>query len=389
MENSIIKKEKNYEYDISIIIPIYNSENFLEECINSVVNQENVSLEIILVNDGSNDNSGNIIEKYADTYNNIVSLHQPNSGVSKARNSGIDIAKGEYIGFLDSDDYMVEGQLYEALNICRENNLDLLFSTFENFFNDNYTAEKWKKKKTGKSMRNAIYEPLVTDGFTCVANLKKNGDYNVNVPTQIIKRAILKKHNIRFVTGIFYEDAPYTLDILFHSKRVMCSNNIFYMRRIRDNSVEHRASDYKKVYYLYKGLLHMIKSVEEFDGVLDSVAVGVIEDEINRRARYIVNNYYKIDEKLSFQKKLPISEKIAFNALISVYFSQVEKNKKLKNNIKVLEHDLNEQINETKERENLLKEQQQKIKKILNSKTFKVVNFIMSPFRKLKKYFTT
>ena len=139
------------------IIPIYNSENFLEECINSVINQENVILEIILVNDGSNDNSGNIIEKYADAYNNIVSLHQPNSGVSKARNRGIDITKGEYIVFWDSDDYMVEGQLYEALSICRENNLDLLFSTFEIFFNDNYTAEKWKKKKTGKSMRNAIY----------------------------------------------------------------------------------------------------------------------------------------------------------------------------------------------------------------------------------------
>ena len=119
----------------------------------------------------------------------------------------------------------------------------------------------------------------------------------------------------------------------------------------------------------------MIKSVEEFDGVLDSVAVGVIEDEINRRARYIVNNYYKIDEKLSFQEKLPISEKIAFNALTSVYFSQVLKNKKLKNNIKVLEQDLNEQ--------------QQKIKKILNSETFKVGNFIISPLRKLKKYFTT
>lgn len=136
MSNSMLKNGKNHEFDISIIIPIYNSENFLEKCIDSVLNQKNINVEIILVNDGSDDNSGNIIEKYAGTYDNIVSLHQSNSGVSKARNNGINVARGEYIGFLDSDDYMVEGQLYEALRFCRENELDLLFSSFENFFND-------------------------------------------------------------------------------------------------------------------------------------------------------------------------------------------------------------------------------------------------------------
>lgn len=230
---------------------------------------------------------------------------------------------------------------------------------------------------------------MITDGFTCAANLKENGDYNVNVPNQIIKSDILKKHNIRFIPGIFYEDAPYTLDVILHSKRVMCSNNILYMRRIRNNSVEHRAADYKKVYYLYKGLLHMIKSVEEFDGVLNSVAVGVIEDEINRRTKYILNNYSKIDDKLSFQDKLQISEKIVFNSFISVYFSQVEKSKKLKGNIKKLERDLKVQIIEREKKEKLLREEQKKVKKIVNSKTFKIGKFIMTPFIKLKKHFAS
>lgn len=97
MSNSMLKNGKNHEFDISIIIPIYNSENFLEKCIDSVLNQKNINVEIILVNDGSDDNSGNIIEKYAGTYDNIVSLHQSNSGVSKARNNGINVARGEYI----------------------------------------------------------------------------------------------------------------------------------------------------------------------------------------------------------------------------------------------------------------------------------------------------
>ena len=99
---------------ISVIIPIYNVENYLKKCIESVINQTYKNLEIILVNDGSNDNSKNIIDEYSTIDNRIKVINKENGGLSDARNAGIEIAKGDYITFLDSDDW-IELNMYEKL----------------------------------------------------------------------------------------------------------------------------------------------------------------------------------------------------------------------------------------------------------------------------------
>ena len=99
---------------VSIIVPIYNSEKYMNKCIESILNQTLTEIEIILVNDGSTDNSGKIIDNYAKKDKRIKVIHQENSGPSVARNKGINIAKGKYIGFVDSDDY-IESTMYEEL----------------------------------------------------------------------------------------------------------------------------------------------------------------------------------------------------------------------------------------------------------------------------------
>ena len=99
---------------ISVIIPVYNVENYLDECIQSVLQQTYKNLEIILVDDGSTDNSGVICDEYKDKDTRITVLHQKNGGISKARNVGIEYAHGEYIGFVDSDDF-IHPQMYELL----------------------------------------------------------------------------------------------------------------------------------------------------------------------------------------------------------------------------------------------------------------------------------
>lgn len=111
---------------ISIIVPVYNVEEYLKKCIESLVNQSIVEKEIIFVNDGSTDNSYSILEMYKKMYPEIIILNKENGGLSSARNAGIEIAKGDYIGFVDSDDYVDEKMFELMVNHSEEKNADMV-----------------------------------------------------------------------------------------------------------------------------------------------------------------------------------------------------------------------------------------------------------------------
>ncbi|WP_029233452.1 glycosyltransferase family 2 protein [Butyrivibrio sp. VCB2006] len=115
---------------ISVIIPIYNREKYIDRCISSVINQENVNFEIILVDDGSSDNSGQICDNYSLKYPNIITLHKKNGGLSDARNYGMDHAHGDYFFFLDSDDYLYENSLQYLLEACIKYDVDYCIGSF-------------------------------------------------------------------------------------------------------------------------------------------------------------------------------------------------------------------------------------------------------------------
>ena len=114
---------------ISVIVPVYNVESYVAECIESIQNQTYMNLEIILVNDGSTDNSGDICDQYATYDERIKVIHKENAGVSAARNTGIEAANGDYIAFVDSDDYIAPNMYEDMLRILKENDLDILECT--------------------------------------------------------------------------------------------------------------------------------------------------------------------------------------------------------------------------------------------------------------------
>lgn len=115
---------------ISVIVPVYKVEEYLEECIESLVNQTMKEIEIILVDDGSPDHCGAICDQYAQKYSNITVIHQKNGGLSCARNQGLSIAKGEYISFVDSDDYVKENMLETLYNACMKNHTKMAACIF-------------------------------------------------------------------------------------------------------------------------------------------------------------------------------------------------------------------------------------------------------------------
>ena len=121
---------------ISVIVPVYNVDKYIEKCVLSIINQSYKNIEIILIDDGSPDNSSKICDSLADEFNNIIVLHKENGGVSSARNSGIDLARGEYLCFIDGDDYVSENYVSDMLNVATETSADIVttnqFKIWEN-----------------------------------------------------------------------------------------------------------------------------------------------------------------------------------------------------------------------------------------------------------------
>ena len=144
---------KKDDIKVSVIIPIYNVEKYIEECLESVINQTHTNLEIILIDDGSNDNSGNIADSYALKDSRIKVVHKKNEGVSIARNTGIDIATGEYICFSDADDYLMNDYVEYLLDLITKNDADIsltkeMFTTFHPKENKKDVIEEYSAEKT-------------------------------------------------------------------------------------------------------------------------------------------------------------------------------------------------------------------------------------------------
>ena len=170
---------------VSIVVPIYNSEKYIGRCINSIINQSYRNLEIILINDGSKDNSLNICKKFAKQDKRIILLNQNNNGVSAARNAGIDIAKGEYISFIDADDSVEKNYIYELVKNSNNGQADVVICGY----NDVYSEEI---SKINTLENNIEIKGLINKDYD---NLKKYIKYPW---IKIYRLNFLKNNNIKF-----------------------------------------------------------------------------------------------------------------------------------------------------------------------------------------------
>lgn len=288
---------------ISVIIPVYNVEKYLEQCINSLLNQTLKDCEFIFVNDGSRDNSKEIIEKYKALDDRIILINQENQGVSIARNNGLNVAKGEYVGFVDADDY-IKPDMYETLyNATIEENYDVVLSNWKHEISGKFITKDYKFPKNtllDKTFINDIILPYFLE------------EENLNtVCNKLYKNSIVKENKIQFPERVALgEDGVFNMRIFCRAESLKYIDYAGYYYREVDGSATRNIlnKDYfKRALEVYKTDLkticdinidlkkeYKLKSIKLINSVMSYIYIYFTSQDLNLRYKYrYVNNMIK------------------------------------------------------------------------------------------------
>lgn len=280
---------------ISVIIPVYNVEKYLEQCINSLLNQTLKDCEFIFVNDGSKDSSKEIIEKYKALDNRIILINQENQGVSIARNNGLNVAKGEYIGFVDADDY-IEEDMYETLyNATIEDNCDVVLSNWKHEISGNFITKNYRFPKNtllDRTFINNIILPyfLEEDNLNTVCN-------------KLYKNLIIKENNIQFPERVALgEDGVFNMRVFCRAMSLKYIDYAgYYYREVEGSATRNLLNkDYfKRALEVYKTDFkticdididykteYKLKSIKLITSVISYIYVYFTSNDLSLRYKY-------------------------------------------------------------------------------------------------------
>ena len=213
--------------EISVILPVFNSEEFVRKAIESVLAQTFEDFELIIVNDGSTDSSKDIIDSFKD--DRIRLINQSNQGPGAARNNALKIAQGRYVMYLDSDDWFTSDALEVAYGEITKFDADLTFFKMINFDGERYYENDWFELKTLQSFKNRAFKPSETPGSIF--------DLSVGVCQKIYNRSFLERIDARFPEGIFFEDMPFFYYVFLKAERISIVNRHLYVRRKHTSSI--------------------------------------------------------------------------------------------------------------------------------------------------------
>lgn len=265
---------------ISIIVPVYNKEKYLSECVDSILRQNFKDFELILVDDGSKDSSWNIIKEYADKEERVVPVHQENAGVSAARNAGLDRAQGKWICFVDADDYLPKDGIQILVEHGEKSNADIV--------NANATRVEDDKQFKIFNFNNEIVKGNIYPRLVHFAPW-----------AQLFKRSIIEEHHLRYVKGLAYsEDNVFILYYSLYASSIEFVNDSVYNYRINfDSAIQNK--DYKKVAYHQMWAAHEVYKLKDKEASLRNFIINrtkiLISSSINAYV-YRAINVLKIND---------------------------------------------------------------------------------------------
>ena len=231
---------------ISVIVPIYNVANYIRECLESLERQTFSDTEVILVNDGSTDGSEEIAKVFLEKNKNFILINRENGGLSAARNTGLDAACGEYVYFLDSDDYLADDALEKLYKKAKDEKLDQLrfvAYTFEDGTND----FKWTRDIANGGYKYLGDYPAVMKGVDFYKRTIDNNDHYASCCLIFTRREVIEQNRLHFYEGILHEDELFNFQLTSLCERVALLHEPLYYRRFRNGSITMGSNFLKRI----------------------------------------------------------------------------------------------------------------------------------------------
>lgn len=277
---------------VSIVIPVYNSETTLKRCLESVIGQLFTNWELILVDDGSNDKSGDISDEYAVKDQRIKVFHKKNGGVSSARNIGLEHAKGEWIVFVDADDFVKESYLAHLLEHSQKN-VDLVISYAEIHSGNKIQKESYPSKLVDKTNFESMF-------------IENDMNWHTSPWSKLYKRSIIEEHHLRFCEGMHIgEDAVFLYSYMLYSNRIYISNDTDYCYfAYNEGSLTKRVNSLDSEILAYNQIRVIVQSMILKRSIKNFIALKNLNWLIASYQRRILNALYH--NKVQKQKRLSI-----------------------------------------------------------------------------------
>ena len=288
---------------ISIIIPVYNTEKYISDCLDSILAQTYKNFEVIIIDDGSTDNSLSICNTYKEKNKNISVLHIENSGVSAARNIGIKHAKGEYLLFVDSDDTLYEHSLSMFIKEHTSPDIDILVGGNDISYYPYTKNIKYYNENLVSSSREENFFNYAK-GRLIVAPWNK-----------LVKKELILRHNLFFEKGIINEDLLWTFKLLFHSKKMRIFPSSTYLYRVRSGSImSNITSRHTKSHIIITNILYTY-----FLGKATPSIIISFETFKNQTMRYAIRTYSSKEAYQTYlilrQYKFPLTKCLLSKAI--------------------------------------------------------------------------
>ncbi len=268
---------------ISVVVPVYNVEKYLKECIDSIINQTLEDIEIICVNDGSTDSSLDILNDYAKKDSRIIVINKSNSGYGHTMNMGLNAATGEYIGIIESDDFADKNMFEDLYKLAKEYDADIVKGDWYNYWSKNKFARKNNRISSAKALK--------------LTNSKQDKSLlriNPSVWSAIYKKKFLNKYNIRFLEtpGASYQDLAFSFKVFALAEKVILTDKayLYYRQDNMNSSVKSKT----KVYCVCDEYEEIDRFLEEYPDLKFEFKV---QEEINRYNGY-VSSVLRIDDSV-------------------------------------------------------------------------------------------